>query len=1005
MDNNEKEKNLNVSAPETASADTEKKTANKSASKSSGAKTGAKKAPSAAKASPSKTGAKPSATKSAAAKVSSAAKAAPKSTASKNTAANTAKAPTESTAEKSDATKTVKAPSSKSAASKSGAPKSTSAKKSAPKSKESDSVAAQNDESAAEASAEVKPTAEAIAPEKKTAKSSAATISAKSAATKSATAKKTTAKKPAAKKSAEAKEEAKAEEAASVKTAADVLTEDNKADVGEKTPDAKEAAIPENVNLEVASAAVSSDTVSAEVASAEDKENIDADEKADADKAENAVAADASTEESAVNADKTAEAENGDTSVNADAKADGEDVENSVNADENAEAEKAEGEAKPKSKFMCALGKVGGAFAKAGKTVGRWFKRMFLGASKELTDEEKFRVEELQSPTKQIVKKFFRKPLAVISLVVLVGMFLFVFIGSAVHPLDLSYTEAFQQNLSPGYGMMTVPKKMRNKVKDISSFSNFSIGLSEDGYVYTWGKTKFINSVSNTDMEDLPSEISGGNVAFVSAGLDHAAAITNDGKVVCWGEHGNAQYGKEHNLTDSMVILQPDLLINGNIDVNNVKQLVCGYQVTAIVMKSGRVYCWGNFAAGANNMKQFRSRKDIDKIVFMGSRMAALLKDGTVFLGNAKSAFDTMEVPDGNGGTKFISLFDEYLAGRKVVDIVATYGSLALITEDGELIVTGNLPDDVSAPTLSDGETIVKLSGGAKHYTMLTSSGRLYSFGSNALGQCDAYKKKVSTDSEIFACAFQNYLTLNGKVKETWGLKGYLFGTDGLGRDIFARIINGGRITMTIGAVAVIISTVIAVIIGVLSGYFGGKVDMFLMRLTEVFGAIPFLPFALILSAVMAGSAISELTRMFIIMVILGILSWTGLARMVRGQVLAEREKEFVTAARAMGVKESKIAFRHILPNIISVILVSVTLDFAGCMLTEASLSYLGFGVRLPKPTWGNMLNSANNAVVIKNYWWQWLFPSLFLLVTTIAINLIGDALRDVMDPKSSSER
>jgi peptide/nickel transport system permease protein len=126
---------------------------------------------------------------------------------------------------------------------------------------------------------------------------------------------------------------------------------------------------------------------------------------------------------------------------------------------------------------------------------------------------------------------------------------------------------------------------------------------------------------------------------------------------------------------------------------------------------------------------------------------------------------------------------------------------------------------------------------------------------------------------------------------------------------------------------------------------------------------------------------------------------------MVRGQVLAEREKEFVTAAKAMGVKESKIAFKHILPNIISVIIVSMTLDFAGCMLTEASLSYLGFGVQLPRPTWGNMLNGCNSSLVIRYYWWRWLFPAIFLMAATICINIIGDALRDVMDPKSSSER
>ena len=176
--------------------------------------------------------------------------------------------------------------------------------------------------------------------------------------------------------------------------------------------------------------------------------------------------------------------------------------------------------------------------------------------------------------------------------------------------------------------------------------------------------------------------------------------------------------------------------------------------------------------------------------------------------------------------------------------------------------------------------------------------------------------------------------------------------------------------------------------------------DLLLMRLTEIFSAIPFLPFAMLLSQIIKNYNISETMRIFIIMLILGALSWTGLARMIRGQVLAEREKEFVTAARAIGVREWKIAFKHVLPNVVSVILVSMTLDFAGCLLTESSLSYLGFGVQPPRPTWGNMLSGSNNSTVIQHYWWQWLFPALFLSLAVICINVIGDALRDALDPK-----
>lgn len=180
---------------------------------------------------------------------------------------------------------------------------------------------------------------------------------------------------------------------------------------------------------------------------------------------------------------------------------------------------------------------------------------------------------------------------------------------------------------------------------------------------------------------------------------------------------------------------------------------------------------------------------------------------------------------------------------------------------------------------------------------------------------------------------------------------------------------------------------------------------MLLMRITEIFSSLPFLPFAMMLSYVIRTMSISETMRIFIIMIMLGLLSWTGLARMIRAQVLAEREKEFVLAAKSMGVKEKRIAFKHILPNVISIILVNITLDFAGCMLTESSLSYLGFGVQQPQPTWGNMLNGANNSIVIQNYWWQWVFPAIFLSIATISINIIGDTLRDVLDPKSSQEK
>ena len=387
--------------------------------------------------------------------------------------------------------------------------------------------------------------------------------------------------------------------------------------------------------------------------------------------------------------------------------------------------------------------------------------------------------------------------------------------------------------------------------------------------------------------------------------------------------------------------------------------------------------------------------EDIETVAFTNSAAVAITSEGQVFTGN-----DTPFTALVSSKTGAQNSFSSYLAKKRAKLIAATNKCVALVLEDGELVVSGVFENgEEILPKLQSGEYFISLDGGTRHFVGVTNYGNAYAWGHNAYGQC-----AVEADgqaSRAFAGSAQSYIVDgNGKITQSVGLKGYLMGTDGRGRDVFSRIVHGGKMTLTIGAVAVLVSSVIAIIVGCVSGYFGGGVDTLLMRITEIFAAIPFLPFAMLLSQIIKHYNISETMRIFIIMLILGALSWTGLARMIRGQVLAEREKEFVVAARAIGVKERTIAFKHVLPNIVSVILVSMTLDFAGCLLTESSLSYLGFGVQQPHPTWGNMLNGCNNSTVIQNYWWQWLFPALFLSLATICINVIGDALRDALDPK-----
>ncbi len=248
------------------------------------------------------------------------------------------------------------------------------------------------------------------------------------------------------------------------------------------------------------------------------------------------------------------------------------------------------------------------------------------------------------------------------------------------------------------------------------------------------------------------------------------------------------------------------------------------------------------------------------------------------------------------------------------------------------------------------------------------------------------------TDSEAVASSI-----LNAKAKPSLA---HPLGTNESGQDVLTRLMYGGRISLMVGFVVVIVEMLLGVTMGGIAGYYGGKVDMVIMRLVEMFVSIPFIPLMLIISSLLISLKVSPQDKIYYTMFIMGIIYWAGVARMVRGQILSLREMEYMQAAEATGIRTSRKIFRHLVPNVMPVIIVMATMDLGGVILMESTMSFLGIGVGMPYASWGNMVQSVNDNVIMRNFMNIWVPPGLCILLVVLAFNFVGDGLRDAFDPK-----
>lgn len=262
------------------------------------------------------------------------------------------------------------------------------------------------------------------------------------------------------------------------------------------------------------------------------------------------------------------------------------------------------------------------------------------------------------------------------------------------------------------------------------------------------------------------------------------------------------------------------------------------------------------------------------------------------------------------------------------------------------------------------------------------------------------YTYTVSYDASAMV-----WSVMQGQETRVWDKYGspslaHPLGTDSNGMDMLVRLMYGGRVSLVIGFIVVGIEVILGVIMGGISGYFGGWVDNLIMRIVDVFYCIPSTPILIILGAAMDAMQVDPMIRMLYLMLLLGFLGWPGTARMIRGLILSLREQEFMTATEATGLSVPRRIFKHLIPNVIPQLIVTSTMGLGSVILTEATLSFLGLGVKFPFASWGNIISDVNNSYVMTTYWFIWIPAGICLLITVLGFNFVGDGLRDAFDPK-----
>lgn len=569
----------------------------------------------------------------------------------------------------------------------------------------------------------------------------------------------------------------------------------------------------------------------------------------------------------------------------------------------------------------------------------------YVSASSTLDDERRVKV---LSPGMLVAKRFFRNRLAVIGLIMIASMFIFTFIGGLLAPYG--ETQVFRYN--------DIVEKDYAGVAVNNEFQYIDIG---EETLPPLAKAQMILAINKGEASFISSDVS---YSLIKEGEDFYRIVQYQdiAKVInLRGMNRINPLGSEE-VTENMIIAFEEANEKGetSFDLDG---------ITYYINQDGR----DTFIARAKEIslasKLIFNTYAPDTVLDYDFRYAAekaMNEDLLNFQVNGRS-FEMYYDKENN-----LAVFYIVDGGEKLEYSLAS--NISINTIDNEFLTIDFRMAAIDA-IQNEKESFIMLNNDGEEVSyVLVRNNQRYTIRTNTVTQLiNTYEHPSKT---------------------------HPLGTDGNGMDLLTRLMYGGRISLIIGFVVVVIELAIGVLLGGIAGYFGGVVDNLIMRFVDIINCIPSMPLYIILGSVMDFLRIDPKVRIYWLMIILGILGWPYIARMVRGQILSLREQEFMVATESMGISVRRRIFRHLIPNIVPQLTVIATMSIGSVILAEATLSFLGLGVQFPYASWGNIINAVNDVYVMTNYWFVWIPAGMLILITVLGFNFIGDGLRDAFDPK-----